>query len=59
MSLTAVAAFLAVTAVGFRDGLAGAVVLGAFETTAIVVAFVTLGRMLGLRKEPRERKFQH
>ena len=59
MSLTAVAAFLAVTAAGFRDGLAGAVVLGAFETTAIVVAFVTLGRMLGLRKEPRERKFQH
>jgi uncharacterized integral membrane protein len=39
--------------------LAGVVVFGAFETTAIVVAFVTLGRMLGLRKEPRERKFQH
>jgi hypothetical protein len=52
MSLTAVAAFLAVTAAGFREGLAGAVVLGAFETTAIVVAFLALGRLLGLRDVP-------
>lgn len=52
VSLTAVAAFLAVTAVGFRDGVAGAVVLGAVEATAILVAFVTLGGLLGLRERP-------
>jgi hypothetical protein len=52
MTLTAVAAFLAVTAVGFSDGLAGAAVLGAVETAAIVVGFVTLGGLLGLRERP-------
>ena len=52
MSLTAVAACRAGTAAGFRDGLAGAVVLGAVETTAIVVAFLTLGGLLGLRERP-------
>jgi HAAS domain-containing protein len=54
MSLTAVAAFLAVTAAGFREGLAGAVVLGAVETTVILVAFVTLGGLLGLREGPTQ-----
>ena len=51
MSLTAV---LAVTAAGFREGLAGAIVVGAVETTAIVVAFLALGGLLGLREKPHE-----
>jgi hypothetical protein len=50
MSLTAATAFLAVTAAGFREGLAGAVALGAFETTAIMVSFLALGGLLGLRE---------
>jgi len=57
MSLAAAAAFLVVTAVGVnqagRSGLAGAIVLGAFETTAIVVGFLALGRLLGLRESSR------
>jgi hypothetical protein len=57
MSLAAAAAFLVVTAIGVHDagrsGLVGAIVLGAVETTAIVVGFLALGRLLGLRESRR------